>query len=290
MPLAFRSVHYDFRSRNGFQWPFPGQTAEAVGPFDPDNMTGCPSYDGDGICLATTAAGASSGGIPMHTVLVCEYDEADVLGQGQNGEKIRVRKAEVLSVDDFPAILRGVTRHADPLPTKANLSRANLSRANLSGANLSGANLSRAYLSGANLPGANLRSADLSRADLRGAYLRSANLSRANLSLADLPGANLSRANLPSADLSGAYLRSANLRSADLSLADLSGANLRSADLRSANLSLADLRSADLSGADLRSANLRSADLSGTFGDRWTALPEGYSVSPSGSIVREGAA
>jgi len=180
MPLAFRSVHYDFRSRNGFQWPFPGQTAEAVGPFDPDNMTGCPSYDGDGICLATTAAGAASGGIPMHTVLVCEYDEADVLGQGQNGGKIRVRKAKILSVDDFPAILRGVTRHADPLPTKANLS--------------------------------------------------------------------------------------------------------------SANLSLADLPSADLSGANLPGANLRSADLSGTFGDRWTALPEGYSVSPSGSIVREGAA
>ena len=175
MPLAFRSVHYDFRSRNGFQWPFPGQTAEAVGPFDPDNMTGCPSYDGDGICLATTAAGAASGGIPMHTVLVCEYDEADVLGQGQNGEKIRVRKAEVLSVDDFPAILRGVTRHADPLPTKANLS--------------------------------------------------------------------------------GAYLRSA-----------------------------------DLSDAYLSRAYLRSAYLSGTFGDRRTALPEGYSVSPSGSIVREGAA
>jgi len=77
---------------------------------------------------------------------------------------------------------------------------------------------------------------------------------------------------------------------ADLSGADLSGANLSLADLRSADLSLADLRSADLRSADLPGANLRSADLSGTFGDRWTALPEGYSVSPSGSIVREGAA
>ena len=70
MPLAFRSVHYDFRSRNGFQWPFPGQTAEAVGPFDPDNMTGCPSYDGDGICLGTSVRQCgSSGRCPQQTRL-----------------------------------------------------------------------------------------------------------------------------------------------------------------------------------------------------------------------------
>ena len=81
---AFRSVHYDFRSRNGFVWPFPGNDAVAPGPFDLDNKGGCPSYLGDGICLAHTTSGAASGRIPLHTVLVCSYEEDDVLGQGQD--------------------------------------------------------------------------------------------------------------------------------------------------------------------------------------------------------------
>ena len=44
-----------------------------------DNDTPCPDYPGDGLCLAKTAQGAASGGIPLHTVLVCEFDDADVL-------------------------------------------------------------------------------------------------------------------------------------------------------------------------------------------------------------------
>ena len=150
---GFRAVHPDFRSRNGYVWPFPGQTASASGPFIAANNGGCPSYDGDGICLATTAQGAASGGIPLITVLVCSYRPADLLGSESDGSKIRVRSAEVLSVHDFPATLRigSGAAGSDRLPSKSDLSYADLR----------GANLRYADLRGANLRGANLRGADL---------------------------------------------------------------------------------------------------------------------------------
>ena len=209
---GFRAVHPNFRSRNNYVWPFPGQTAHAAGPFDADNKGGCPRYDGDGICLATTARGAASGGIPLITVLVCSYGVADVLGSEAGGSKVRVRKAEVLSVHDFPATLSpGSEAIGSPhLPRKECLSGAGLSGAGLFGADLSGANLR-----GADLRGADLSYADLSYADLYGAYLRRADLRRANLSDANLRGA----------DLYGANLSGANLRRADLSGADLRGAH-----------------------------------------------------------------
>ena len=149
---AFRAVHPDFRSRNGFVWPFPGNTAEAPGPFIRSNKGGCPDREGDGICLATTARAMASGGIPAITVLVCEYDDTDLLGQEQDGSKVRVRKARVLRVVDFPAMLRGDLPDDHDLPAKANLSGADLSRADLYGANLRGADLYGADLYGANLP------------------------------------------------------------------------------------------------------------------------------------------
>ena len=175
---GFRAVHPDFRSRNGYVWPFPGQTAHASGPFSPANDGGCPSYDGDGICLATTAQGAASGGIPLITVLVCSYRPADLLGSESDGSKIRVRSAEVLSVHDFPATLRTGSGAAgsDRLPSKSDLSYAYLSGADLRGANLYGADLRNADLSYADLSGADLSGADLSSANLRGADLSSASV------------------------------------------------------------------------------------------------------------------
>ena len=153
---GFRAVHPDFRSRNGYVWPFPGQTARASGPFSAANNRGCPSYDGDGICLATTAQGAASGGIPLITVLVCSYRPVDLLGSESGGSKIRVRSAEVLSVHDFPATLRigSGAAGSDRLPSKSDLSGANLRYANLRGADLYGADLYGADLYGANLSGA----------------------------------------------------------------------------------------------------------------------------------------
>src|SRR5574343_91595 len=188
---AFRAVHPDFRSRNGYVWPFPGGTATASDP-DPRNTAACPSREGDGICLATTARGAASGGIPLHTVLVCSYTDDDLLSDPATAEtegKVRVRSAHVLSVHDFPAILRGDpdAHGSDHLPTPANLSGAVLRHANLYGsdhlptpANLSGADLRNANLYGADLYGADLRNANLYGADLRNANLSGADLRNAN--------------------------------------------------------------------------------------------------------------
>lgn len=140
---AFRSVHSDFRSSRGFVWPFPGQEAVAAGPFTDRHDNGCPAYNGDGICLATTAAGMASGQIPATTVLVCSYDPADLLGTEPDGSKVRVRRCRVESVHDFPAVLRGDTETHPALPTKANLTGANLTGANLTRANLTRANADR---------------------------------------------------------------------------------------------------------------------------------------------------
>ena len=154
---GIRSVHADLRSSHGFRWPFPGQWAEAAGPFDATNTDGCPSGEGDGICLADTYRGMASGGTPARTLLLCAYASADVLGTTASEGKHRVRRAFVVDVLDGEAVAR------------ANLYGANLSRADLRGANLSRADLYGANLYGANLYGANLYGADLYGADLRGA-------------------------------------------------------------------------------------------------------------------------
>ena len=52
----------------------------------------------------------------------------------------------------------------------------------------------------------------------------------------------------------------------------------------------ANLYEADLSGANLYEANLSGANLTGAIGDALTILPPGYSIPPSGLIVRDGAA
>ena len=216
---GIRSVHPDFVSRNKFRWPFPGQWAEASGPFRSDNERGCPLEHGDGICVATSWRGMASGGIPAITLLLVAFAGGDVLGSEPH--KIRLRKAYVDEVIDGARLLREHGRNA-----------------NLGSANLDGAYLRRAHLEGAYLEGANLRRADLRRADLRG----------------DLEGAYLEGADLSGADLSGAYLRGANLRGANLRGAALRAAYLEGAYLEGADLRRADLRGAALSGADLEGA------------------------------------
>ena len=190
---AFRAVHPDFRSSRGFVWPFPGGEAVAAGPFTDRPNNGCPAHEGDGICLAHSWSGVASGGIPAITVLVCDYDPADLLGTEPDGSKVRVKRGRVLRVVDFPATLRGDVPRDEAL-LYANLSGANLRDANLRDANLSDANLRDANLSGANLYGADLRGANLRRADLRRADLHGADLHGADLNGADLNGANLSGA------------------------------------------------------------------------------------------------
>ena len=187
---GMRAVHPDFRSSYGFRWPFPGQVAQAAGPFARDNTGPCPASVGDGVCTAQTAAGMASGGIPAVTVLLTAHKLADVLGF--DNDKVRASQVLVVDVVDLPRLCRESM-------TEADLRGANLYRANLEWANLYGANLE-----GANLCGANLYRANLYRANLCGANLYRANLYGANLEGADLRGANLYRADLRGANLTGA--------------------------------------------------------------------------------------
>jgi len=172
---GMRAVHPDFRSSYGFRWPFPGQVAQAAGPFARDNTGPCPASVGDGVCTAQTAAGMASGGIPAVTVLITAHKLADVLGF--DNDKVRASQVLVVDVVDLPRLCRESMTGAD--------------------------------LCGADLRGANLRGADLYRADLYRADLYRADLYRANLR-----GANLYRADLRDADLCGADLRGADLTGA----------------------------------------------------------------------------
>ncbi|MFZ5863002.1 MAG: pentapeptide repeat-containing protein [Nitrospirota bacterium] len=111
----------------------------------------CPAFPGDGLCIARTVRGATSGGATLtrSLLLLCGYNPADVLCD--SGDKIRVTR---LLVHPDPY---------DPIPLLVT-SGAYLSGANPYGANLSGAYLYGAYLYGANLSRANLSGAYLSRA------------------------------------------------------------------------------------------------------------------------------
>jgi hypothetical protein len=174
LQVAWRVVRPDFTSKNDYRWPYPGNWAHP-NPCDREMTNGnaCPQFDGDGLCLAKTWAGAASGGIPAAVALLCHFDPADVLGE--DDDKIRVRKALVVDVYDPQRLIR------DGWCPRADLSGANLYGANLHGANLHGADLHGANLHGADLYGANLHGADLYGADLSGANLYGADLSGANL-------------------------------------------------------------------------------------------------------------
>ena len=182
---GMRAVHPDFRSSYGFRWPFPGQVAQAAGPFARDNTGPCPASVGDGVCTAQTAAGMASGGIPAVTVLLTAHKLADVLGF--DNDKVRASQVLVVDVVDLPRLCRESM-------TEANLYRADLRRADLYRADLYRADLRWANLYRADLRWANLYRADLYRADLRWADLRWADLRGADLRVADLRGADLRRA------------------------------------------------------------------------------------------------
>ena len=86
---AWRAVHPDLRSSNGFRWPFPGKKAVAPLPAGSEFSRGnpCPEFVGDGLCLAKTWRGAASGGIPAITCLEVTYRPEHVLGE--DADKVR---------------------------------------------------------------------------------------------------------------------------------------------------------------------------------------------------------
>ena len=137
---AFRAVHPDLRSRNGYRYPWPGNWAKAPGPILPQTGS-CPEADGDGLCVAKTFYGAGLGGIHLSTLLLVGYTKKDVLGEDEH--KVRVRRMYVADALALQTILGGANLRG------ANLGGAYLGGANLEGANLEGANLRGAYLGGA---------------------------------------------------------------------------------------------------------------------------------------------
>jgi len=170
---GFKIVRTDGTSHGGFRWPLPmpGERVRVNSESPTEHDSPCPKHDGDGLCIAKTAAGASSGGIGLASCigLLLEYDTADVLAEDDH--KLRVRGVWVTGVFDVLAVIR-----AGLAPNQWD-------------ANLWGANLAGAYLEGADLAGADLEGANLWYANLRGADLRDANLWDANLRGANLEGA-----------------------------------------------------------------------------------------------------
>lgn len=166
---GMRTVRPDFRSRFDYRWPFPGNWAEAPGPFATTNTAACPLHIGDGICAANTFRGMALGTAHLHLILLVAYDSADVLGTDQYTDTVRVRRAYVVDAIDGALFVRNRCQNAD-------LSYGYFPGITLRHADLRGAALRYAILTGVDLSYANLRGADLQGADLRGASLIGADL------------------------------------------------------------------------------------------------------------------
>jgi hypothetical protein len=143
---AIKSTRPDLTTKNGYQWPFPGNATEFHALLDHDSS--CPREPGDGVCVALDWHGMASGGFPARTLLLVAYRSVDA--RGDDSGKMRVSQAFVVALVDGESFVRKNGAGADLYG--ANLYGANLYGADLYGANLYGANLYGANLYGANLP------------------------------------------------------------------------------------------------------------------------------------------
>ena len=124
MRWGWRTVRPDFRSRNGYRWPFPGGWAEAPGPVL-DHTGPCPEHVGDGLCVALDWSGAALGGMSARNpILVVGWLPDDELGR--DNHKVRIRRGYVADVWSAERILM-------------NAPGAYLGGADLTGADLTGA-------------------------------------------------------------------------------------------------------------------------------------------------------
>ena len=112
------------------------------------DLSACPQFPGDGLCVAKTLTGASSGGhrVGASAMLLVAFNDADVLAE--TDDKVLVSRLTVTELVDPVRLLEWAAA------SNADLYRANLGGANLRGADLRGANLRGANLTGANLGGA----------------------------------------------------------------------------------------------------------------------------------------
>lgn len=195
--IGFKLTKANGYTSHGFVWPdTPGTVVKATGPFSLRRDTGdsrCPDYEGDGLCVARTIAGAQSGGQSFHWMTLVAWTPEHVL-YDDGTEKVRVSQCTVISerIDLRSQIRAGAWAGGDlrdAILGGLNLRGTNLRGANLRGADLSDADLDRADLRGADLRGARMVVASLVGADLRGADLRGADLMGAIMDCAQLDGA-----------------------------------------------------------------------------------------------------
>ena len=103
---GIKSVQPDLRTYGGYQWPYPGHTAECdPGRLVPENTDACPRQPGDGLCVATSWRGMASGGIPARTILLVAYASTEVLGRGDLAGKLRLPRGAVVALVDGQRLL-----------------------------------------------------------------------------------------------------------------------------------------------------------------------------------------
>ena len=103
---GLKSVRPDLRTYGGYQWPYPGNVAEAD-DVEEANTGACPRRPGDGLCVATSWRGMASGGIPARTLLLVATASTDVLGRDDASGKSRHRRVAVVALVDGERLLRG---------------------------------------------------------------------------------------------------------------------------------------------------------------------------------------
>ena len=121
---AIRTVRPDMSSKYGYVYPFPGNWADAPGPFSKHDSE-CPRDVGDGICAALDWSGMASGGVPARTLLLVAYSKTDLLGK--SAHKLRLSRFFVVALLDGEKVIIKAGHGANLYG--ADLSRANLSRA-----------------------------------------------------------------------------------------------------------------------------------------------------------------
>ncbi len=145
MYWGWKAVEIGLTTRNGFQY-WLGKWAKAKLP-EGEEFTTCepgPSFDGDGICIATTFAGAASSMRPAAVAIYCGYYSKDVLG-GCYG-KVRVKKLYV-----YPQVFDVAKMLREGMGKYCNFAFANFSGMDLNGSDLRGAKLTWANLCKTNM-------------------------------------------------------------------------------------------------------------------------------------------
>ena len=108
---AVKATRPDFRTRDGFQWAFPG--GWTTDPADEGTYTTrvCPSKPGDGLSVAKTLSGMTQGGYSPSTVLVVGFAQEHVIAE--DFDKLKVSQAYTLCVWDGIGLIQTRGRGAD---------------------------------------------------------------------------------------------------------------------------------------------------------------------------------